>query len=148
MKVFKHDRYKTVCGSALEWNSMKKEFDEGAKVSIFDLRTLLETGGQPLQEIPAGWKVEPHPISGETISEQDFDVFRREVRRHGNFIAVGVEEARGSLMVLADAARRERRGFEEREVSSLSGIDKEATLKRWLEAYLERHRTTDAIGEF
>lgn len=148
MKIFQQQNYKTVCGSADEWESMKKEFEDAEKVSILDLRTLLESAAEKLPEVPNGWVVEPHPVSGQTVSEQDFDVFRREVRRYGNLIAVGSSEARGALLVMADQARRERRGFDEKALSELAEIEKETGLKRWLESYLERHRGTDVIGEY
>lgn len=147
MKVFERDNFKAVCGSATEWDSLKREFEGSGKVSILDLRTMKEAAGHALADLPEGWKVEPHPISGSTISEQDVDVFRREVRRHGRLIAVGTSETRGSLLMYTDQARIERVGLP-REVDSLSEIAKESELKKWLDAYLARHKTTDTIGEY
>lgn len=148
MKIFQDQNYKTVCGPFGEWELMQREFKGAEKVSILDLRPLAEASTDKLTEIPEGWVLEPHPVSGRTVSEQDFDVFRREVRRYGNLIAVGTNEAHGALLVLADQARRERRGFDEQAVTALGEMERVAELKAWLDSYLTRHRDTEVIGEF
>jgi hypothetical protein len=148
MKVYQDDNFKTVCGSARDWEKMKKEFKGANDVSILDLRTLKEIGGETIKDLPQGWRLSQHPISGQTVSEQDVDVFRREQRRNGKLIAVGLSETRGSLLVLTDKARRTRTSLNQDELDFLSRMSQESALRDWLEAYLERHRTTDTIGEY
>lgn len=148
MRVFQEDSFKTVCGSPAEWDKMKKEFADAKRVSVLDLRPLSEIGKETIDDLPAGWKLDQHPISGKTISEQDVDVFRREQRRSGSMIAIGLSETRGSLLVLTDKARRTRSELDQSELDSLSNLAEEKELKSWLEAYLARHKTTDVIGEY
>ena len=148
MKDFKQDTYTTYCGSDDEWNDLKKKFKSEEKASVIDLRTVNESGGEKLADLPEEWNYQRIPLTGKTVSEQDMDVFRREQRRHGKLIVVAKTEARGGLLALADKCRRERSLLPDTEVALLSGAVEEKDLQEWLNRYLERHQTTDEVGEY
>lgn len=142
MKVFQQPAYTTICGTPDEWPEMKKQFPAEAKVSVIDLRAATEMAGTPLEKMPDGWLFRALPVRGETVSEQDIDVFRREQRRHGKLVVVSSQEARGVLLVLTDLARLERTDLAEDDLKGLSGLEQEGLLREWLARYLERHRST------
>lgn len=148
MKEFKQDKHLTVCGTVAEWKELKKKFEGDQKVSVFDLRTVNESGGEKLPDIPEGWNYQRLPLTGATISEQDVDVFRREQRRNGKLLVVAPNEARGGLLALADQCRVARSELSGSDVDSLSGAADEKELRTWLKDYLERHQTTDVVGQY
>ena len=148
MKDFKQDTYTTFCGTAEEWTDLKKKFDSDEKASVIDLRTVNESGGEKLADLPEVWNYQRIPLTGKTVSEQDVDVFRREQRRHGKLIVVAKTEARGGLLAMADNCRRERTLLPDTEVALLSGAVEEKDLQEWLNQYLTRHQTTDEVGEY
>lgn len=146
MKVYEQPKYTTVCGTPSEWKQLKNKFDGEEKVSVLDIRTAHEEEQEKLDKTPDTWLHRRLPIGGSTISEQDIDVFRREQRRHGRLIVVTCNMARAGLLVLTDLARIGRRGFDEKDLRELDGLEDEAALKEWLDAYLDRHKTV-TLGE-
>ncbi len=148
MKVFQQDNYTTICGIPDEWEQMKAKFQDSDKVTVLDLRTATEAGGDTLEDLPEAWQYRAMPIQGGTISEQDVDVFRREQRRHGRMIALAANEARPCLLALADINRISRTPIPESELTALADLKTEQALLDWLKSYLERHQTTDQLGEY
>lgn len=146
MKAYKEPGYSTYCGTLSEWVELKAKFEDSESVSVLDLRTVLEIEDSGLEELPESWSYSRMVLLGETISEQDVDLFRREQRRHGKLLVLAENEARASLLALADKARKKRSQIEKDELENLEGIELEKNLVTWLEAYLSRHQTTDRIG--
>ena len=147
MKAYKETGYSTYCGTPSEWTELQTKFENSESVSVLDLRTVSELSEHDLGEMPENWTYSRMPLLGETISEQDVDLFRREQRRHGRLLVLSQKEAKGCLLALADKARKNRRALEPSELEELDGLSSEQTLVAWLEAYLVRHQTTDKIGE-
>jgi hypothetical protein len=148
MKVFQQTHYTTLCGAPDEWEQLKDRFKAFDTVSIIDLRTANEQSDFEMGNLPEGWKRQWMPLRGNTVSEQDLDVFRREQRRHGRLIALATSETRGSLLALTDISRINRTTLPKDELSQLSDLKGEQELIDWLNAYLTRHQTTDQVGVY
>ena len=147
MKVFKEKSYTTRCGTPQEWDSLKKEWSSEEKVSVLDLRTATEAKEFQMEDVPEEWEYRRMAVIGSTISEQDVDVFRREQRRHGKLIVLATNDTRGSLLALADISRIKREAFPQDEVNKLDDLEGEKELQDWLKSYLDRHQTTEEMGE-
>lgn len=147
MQVYEEAKYTTYCGTPDEWEQLREKLKDVEKVSILDLRSGVETAGNEIEDIPEEWLFVNMPVTGLTVSEQDIDVFRREQRRHGTLVALATNETRGSLLALADKARLARTQLPKDELKKLNDTKKEKDLVDWLNSYLERHQTTDVIGE-
>lgn len=142
MKVFEQANYTTLCGTPSHWKEMREKFAEAEKVSVIDLRCALESREQPLDKMPDTWLHRQLSVRGNTVSEQDIDVIRREQRRYGRLILVAGNMARSVLLVLTDLARLDRTPLPERETRQLEGLEQELELFSWLNQYLERHQST------
>ena len=148
MQVFEQKKYSTYCCTFQTWSDVLKTLSADDKVSVLDIRTLNELGKDELSDMPSGWTYRRYPITGSTVSEQDVDVFRREQRRFGKLVVVSSNETRASLLVLTDLARINRTLLPEAEVTKLEDLKQEQAMHDWLNQYLERHQTTDVVGEY
>ena len=63
-------------------------------------------------------------------------------------MVVSSNETRASLLVLTDLARINRTLLPEAEVTKLEDLKQEQAMHDWLNQYLERHQTTDVVGEY
>lgn len=148
MQVYEQERYNTYCCTPSDWADVKKKLGADKKVSVLDIRTVQEAADQKLEDVPESWNYRRWPVVAATVSEQDVDVFRREQRRHGELVVVATNEVRSGLLVLTDLSRINRTLLPEQEVKKLGDVKKEQGLVDWLNQYLERHKTTDSIGEY
>lgn len=142
MNSFSFGERTTICGSPSEWKQLAGKLDAGQAASVVDLRTQNEYGKDTPPETPEGWLYRRLPVSGETVSEQDLDVLRREQLRNKQTIVLGPNEARGPLLVLTGEARKERRALTPAELDGIKERSKEKKLQAWLAQYLERHTST------
>ena len=147
MQVFEQKRYSTFCCTFKTWSDALKKLSADDKVSVLDIRTLNEMGKDELSDVPEGWTYRRYPITGSTVSEQDVDVFRREQRRFGKLVVISSNETRASLLVLTDLSRINRTLLPEDEVKKLDDLKQEQVMHDWLNQYLERHQSTDAVCE-
>lgn len=143
MKTFENHGQTTHCGTLEEWKELLKRVPETEMASVLDLRTGFEIGENNLEETPKGWTVRRLPVTGATISEQDIDVFRRELYRHKHCLVVSPNDARGPLLALAGTARAERKELDTKSLKELKDLKKENDTLVWLETYLLRHKTTE-----
>ena len=149
MRTFEQDNYTTYCGADTEWDKLKSRCSKDEKVSVMDLRTAGAAARVELADMPDGWLYRRMPVQASTVSEQDIDVFRREQRRSGKMLVVGSTECTGALLALTDISRLKRSLLPEGEISELGPLEEdEANLKDWLNRYLERHATTETLGEW
>lgn len=141
MKTIEFSGRPILCGKPSELNDMIASCSEEANVTIVDLRTVLERPDEEDIDAPDTWNVRRLPVRGQTISEQDLDVFRREFFRHPKTLVIGPNAARAELMLLASVARLEVRPIDQVELEQVEDKHEERDLLNWLEQYLERHQT-------
>lgn len=144
MTIFKQADYTTACGTPDEWSELKQVFAGADEVSILDIGGVLET--EKPDSVPDSWTYRRLPIRGNTISEQDMDVYRRELFRHGRLIVLSPNATRGQLVSLAARARTQRTLLPEDKLKELKELEAESELQEWLQAYLVRHQSTE-LGE-
>lgn len=142
MNSYSFGDIKTVCGLPEEWDDLAGVLDSDKAASVVDLRTGSEIGEASPPEVPEAWNYRRLPVSGDTVSEQDVDVLRREQLRSNQTVVLSPNGARGPLMVLAGEARKARRDLEKDELKDVKDQSKEKALRSWLDSYLERHKTT------
>jgi hypothetical protein len=136
MKTYQFAGHTILCGQAGEWESLLRQGGDEAG-TVIDLRTLSEIGDRLVPKAPEGWGYRRLPLTGQTISEQDLDVFRREFFRKPRTVVVGPTALRPSLLVEASLARLERSGWDYPKRAAENGEEPE--LFGWLTAYLVRH---------
>lgn len=122
------------CGSAQDYDQLLQANLELSGVLI-DVRTQAEIGDLPLAKLPEGWIYCRIPITGQTISEQDMDVFRREFFRKQQTVVIDPGSKRSDLLVIASLARQKKEALPPSSIDST----KERDLFAWLQAYLARH---------
>ena len=143
MKTFEGDGQSTHCGTLDEWKKLLDLVPEGENASVLDLRTGFEIGEDSLGETPKDWTVRRLPVSGATLSEQDVDVFRRELYRHKHCLVISPNDTRGPLLALAGTARAQRKDIDKNVLDGLQDLKQEKETLAWLESYLERHKSTE-----
>lgn len=130
-------------GEAAQCEALVASRSSEASGVVIDLRTLHELGDSAPPTLPEGWTYRRLPLTGETASEQDLDVFRRELVRRQTTVVLGPNVHRPQLLVLAALARLQPKDWgPDQQASAWKECSQhEPSLESWLQAYFRRHQT-------
>lgn len=137
MSCYQFAGHPVLYGDASQLEALLEKADGDHLGTVIDLRTFLEIGEQTTPKPPEGWGYRRLPLTGTTISEQDLDVFRREILRRPQTVVIGPNLSRGEFLLSASLARHEKTPWEPQVQQSAQG--EEAELQQWLTSYLVRH---------